>query len=77
MIAWATMISPPAPNPCNPRQRMSCSIVVEKPARMLPSTNRPIPDWNTIFLPNRSPSLPKSGVAMVCARRYAVMTHES
>ena len=32
---------------------------------------------NTIFLPNRSPSLPKSGVAIVCASRYAVMTHES
>ena len=31
MIACATMISPPAPKPCSARQRMSCSIVVEKP----------------------------------------------
>jgi hypothetical protein len=51
MIAWATMISPPAPNPCRARQAMSWIIVVEKPAKILPTTNRPIPTWKRVLRP--------------------------
>jgi hypothetical protein len=67
-------MSPPPPAPCTTRQTISSGIDVAVAQRKAPITKITIATSSTGLRPNRSPSLPCSGIATVAAARYAVMT---
>ena len=74
MMASGSDISPPAPRPWKARNAASISIEVEKLDRNEPATKMLMLMMNSGRRPNRSDSLPYSGVVTVAAIRYAVVT---
>ncbi len=61
--------------PCTARNAMSWGMVWENPPRTQPTVKIAIATWYSIFLLNRSESLPQIGVVTVEVSSIAVTTH--
>ena len=68
MMACDPTISPPAPMPWIARQAISSSIDCDSPESIEPTRKITIASWKKLFRPNRSPSLPHSGVGREASR---------
>ena len=62
-------VMPPAPTPWMTRQTMSMPIEVESPQSMLPTRKVTMAAPKSTRRPNRSPSLPSSGMVLTWASR--------
>ena len=68
MVAITPTIRPPAPSPCSARNKISWSIVCERPDSADPIRKITIAVISQRLRPYWSPSLPYSGVVIVEAR---------
>ena len=64
-------------HPCSPRPAMSSAMLLVRAHRTDPAMNRPSATINSRRLPNWSPSLLRTGVAIAAASRVAVTNQET
>ena len=76
MSAWANVIRPPPPRPCNARARMSASRLCARAHAAEAIVNTANAPRSMRRRPKRSPRWPYNGAATVAAIRYATTTHD-
>src|ERR1044072_8752904 len=75
ITTWTSACRPPTPSPWNARAAMICSAFCARPLAIQPSTKMQMATWTSVFLLNRSASLPQIGVLAVAVSSVAVTTH--
>jgi hypothetical protein len=75
ITTWTNACRPPMPMPWKARAAISCSVFCASPLIIEPITKIVIATWTSVFLLNRSASLPQTGVVAVAVSSVAVTTH--